>query len=425
MSATNSETCWCGSLGHSPSTVSWNTKTFFCSVANLTAHPLSLRVYGTPTASEELLASVEKLGVLSAIIIDKDNRIIAGTSRHYASQVLHQKYPDKGFEQIPAVLFEGTDLEAERLVLETNRQRVKTPSQLGREFNEWFRIEQEFARLREVEGGRKKVPLKSADAGDARDKAARAINLGRTKAEQLGKLTALADQGNHKASNLLQQLDNGKISVSAAYAEIRTPKKATPADCPVCKETFPSLTQLKKHARREHQLEATEFRKRLGFPVSEPQKCNESITNARDLEITINRLIRRLEQLLPASSGSRENDFVRDIQHVCGYLSTHAPHSNWHAETVKSSVGYLHKTMVQTVHDLNVYLQQIPESSEPPEPDSPTSEPTDPEAHEYVGTKADTALDSPTDPESPQIADALNRMVEPTPAPAQPVGKAA
>jgi len=230
-------------------------------ITGLKPHPLSVRVYGLPTANDELLASVEKLGVLSAIVVDENDFVISGTSRHYASSVLHEKYPTGTFDKIPAVLFNGTALEAELLVIESNRQRVKKPSQLGREFNERFRIEQEFAKQRQEAG----VPLKSAEGGDAREKAAKATGLGRSKAEQLGKIVTKADT-NPKARRILQDLDEGKTSVSAAFAELQASPRAgqTPADCPICQKPFPSLTQLYKHGRHDHGKEVSEIKEMLG-----------------------------------------------------------------------------------------------------------------------------------------------------------------
>jgi hypothetical protein len=101
---------------------SWNRKIVIEGIAALVAHPLSVKVYGEPTANEELLASVEKLGVLTPVTIDHANRILSGTSRHYAASVMHQKFPDRGFNQIPTVLFTGTELEGDPRVAPTPRR---------------------------------------------------------------------------------------------------------------------------------------------------------------------------------------------------------------------------------------------------------------------------------------------------------------
>jgi ParB-like chromosome segregation protein Spo0J len=228
-------------------------------VTNLKAHPLSIKVYGAPTASEELSRSVREVGVIQPIVIDEDNFILAGTSRHYAAT-------QAGQSEIPAVLFKGSAIEREWLVLESNRQRVKLASQIGREYLERFRLEGEFAKLRQQAG----VPLQMAEGGDSREKAAKAVNLGRTTAERLAKIVVKADEGQPKAKKILAAVDSGELSITAAFHDLEPRKpQAKPADCPVCSERFPTMTSLKKHAHHVHGLEATQLRKAMGFEDGE------------------------------------------------------------------------------------------------------------------------------------------------------------
>jgi hypothetical protein len=230
------------------------------SVAKLKAHPLSVRVYGEPTASAELLRSIKEIGVVQPIVIDDSNSILAGTSRHYAAV-------QAGHAEIPAVLFKGSALEGEWLVLESNRQRVKLASQLGREYIERLRLESEFAKLRMVDGGKHKgMPQMAEAVGAARDKAAAAVNLGRTTAERLAKIVVKADTGQTRARQVLAAVDAGDISITAAFDKLE-PHKPTPkpADCPVCHEHFATMTSLKKHARHVHGLEGTPLNVAMGF----------------------------------------------------------------------------------------------------------------------------------------------------------------
>jgi ParB-like chromosome segregation protein Spo0J len=233
------------------------------SVSNLKAHPLSVRVYGEPTASEELLRSIREIGVVQPIVIDENNFILAGTSRHFAAVQANQT-------EIPAVLFKGSSLACEWLVLESNRQRVKLASQIGREYIERLRLESEFARLRMVEGGKNKGTPQLAEAGEARDKAAKAVNLGRTTAERLAKVVHKADAGQPRARKILAAVDAGELSITAAFHELEPRKpEAKPADCPVCSEHFSSMTDLKRHAFRVHNLEATQLKEAMGFENGE------------------------------------------------------------------------------------------------------------------------------------------------------------
>jgi hypothetical protein len=353
----------------SPLHNSWNRKVVIEDIAALVAHPLSVKIYGEPVANEELLTSVEKLGVLTPVTIDHKNRILSGTSRHYASSVMHQKFPDGGFNKIPTVLFTGTELEGELLVVESNRQRVKVASQLGREFNERFRIEQEFAKLRQAAG----VPLKSAEGGDARDKAAKAVNLGRSTAEKIGKLARKADEGNQKARHLLHAIDNGHTSISAAFTELESKGGAKPADCPMCEKSFPSLTQLYKHGRHDHKIETVEMQKRLGVRKPEPPTKYDSapITNGHDLDLKALVLLRKLAALLPSVDKSdiaglragAENVFVRDMGDVRKYLSKNKADlkGGQYAESdIWDSVELLRRTLLWCAEDLRTFADSIP-----------------------------------------------------------------
>ena len=72
-------------------------------------------------------------------------------------------------------LFRGTPAEEERLIIEANRQRVKTPEQKAREFKELKRIEKALAKERQKQGKENLPDPRSA--GQARDKAAKQIGM--------------------------------------------------------------------------------------------------------------------------------------------------------------------------------------------------------------------------------------------------------
>ena len=110
-------------------------------VKNLIPHPLNAKVYGDVAPDRELLASIEKNGVITPIIVDRDKHIISGHRRWLAAKEL-------GFRHIPALRFDGTALEAEELLIEANRQRSRTAGQIARETSELFRIESELSEER-------------------------------------------------------------------------------------------------------------------------------------------------------------------------------------------------------------------------------------------------------------------------------------
>jgi len=117
------------------------------SVKELRPHPLNEKVYGSPKPDRKLIESIEKVGILQPIVIDRDKRILAGHRRWEACTAIAQGRPDKDF-RIPATIFGGSDFQAEQLIIESNRQRVKTLEQKAREFRELKRIEAALAKER-------------------------------------------------------------------------------------------------------------------------------------------------------------------------------------------------------------------------------------------------------------------------------------
>ena len=115
------------------------------SVNEFTPHPLNEKVYGSPKPDEMLIESIEKVGILQPIIVNRNKQILAGHRRWQACKIIAERRPDKDFH-ILAITFGGSDFQAEQLLIESNRQRVKTLEQKAREFKELKRIEAALAR---------------------------------------------------------------------------------------------------------------------------------------------------------------------------------------------------------------------------------------------------------------------------------------
>ena len=341
-------------------------------VTVLKAHPLSVRVYGEPTASEELLRSIREIGVVQPIVIDRGNLILAGTSRHFAAV-------QAGQTEIPAVLFNGSAIEGEWLVLESNRQRVKLASQIGREYLERLRLESEFAKLRMVQGGKNKGTPIVAEAGDARDKAAKAVHLGRTTAERLARVVVKADAGQVTARKLLAAVDAGETSITAAFRELELSKPIVkPVDCPVCHEPFHSMTILKRHAHNVHGLEATPLKEAMGFenkerdprhnqvsPYADKSRCAGCLQqNALGWTSALDS-IRRLTDI-----ADKNKSLLMNIKNVLGYVTANttngvgqstADGSGWHFRTQQEwdIVEELISTLNTTVNTLTSNLKDL------------------------------------------------------------------
>lgn len=97
--------------------------------AGFEPHPLSLELYGDPakTCTPEFLASVANRGVMQPAIVSRDSGyVLAGCSRRYAAEIADR--------QLPVIWVDArSELEQKIIVIETNRQRVKTRDQINRE----------------------------------------------------------------------------------------------------------------------------------------------------------------------------------------------------------------------------------------------------------------------------------------------------
>jgi ParB-like chromosome segregation protein Spo0J len=199
------------------------------SVNELKPHPLNDKLYGLPKPDRKLVESIEKVGVLQPIVIDRNKQILAGHRRWEACRTIAERRPDKDF-RIPATIFTGSDFQAEQLVIESNRQRVKTPEQKAREFRELKRIEAALAKERQLAAQNNKAAravkasLPEQAKGQARDKAAEALGMGGRTAEKLLALVQKADAGDPEARSALDAVNEGRMSVDAAYRMAAAPK---------------------------------------------------------------------------------------------------------------------------------------------------------------------------------------------------------
>ena len=154
--------------------------------AELVSHPLNRRVYGSLETDSDFLESIERFGIREPIVYHPlsydggktfHNVIVSGHRRFLAARTLKidsvpvtLAFPDH------APICEQEHLVAvERLVIEMNRQRVKTYEQVAREFDELLRIETALASDRQKSGV--KNLGKNFPAGRARDIAARALGM--------------------------------------------------------------------------------------------------------------------------------------------------------------------------------------------------------------------------------------------------------
>jgi hypothetical protein len=194
---------------------------------NLPPHPLSVKIYGKPKPTAELLQSIKEVGLLQPLIVndygDGSYELLVGNTRAEAWRVL-LKQKKITTVWIPCRFVNLPPLDAEKLIIESNRQRLKTPEQKTREFKELKRIESALAKERQRKGGKKKVPAHGPEAGESAAKAAAAVGMGANTAKKMEAVVDAADKGNVKAQKALKKVNAGSLSVSGAYQVVAKPK---------------------------------------------------------------------------------------------------------------------------------------------------------------------------------------------------------
>lgn len=183
----------------------------------LETHPLSVKVYGEPDPSPELINSLEKHGMLQPIVVnyyeDGSYHLVSGNTRVKAWGILYSQGRVRS-AWIPARAFHLEEIEVEQLVIESNRQREKTSGQKAREVAELFRIE------KIISAKRHKI-IEGQPSGKTTKIVASKVGQSHQKTEKQVFIVNQVEVGNQAAIDALRYLDSNKISVSAAYRMIR------------------------------------------------------------------------------------------------------------------------------------------------------------------------------------------------------------
>ena len=161
-------------------------KIVYVDVDALRPHELNVKIYGA-CLDAEFVKRVEASGfIYTPILITSTNVIISGHRRVAAAKELNIK-------KIPAVVFYSDDeLLIEESLIETNNQRVKTPEQIGREFNVLKEIESKRAKIRMEQGVQ---PVAQGEQGKSRDLAAKKIgDISGVSAERAGAVVEVIDK---------------------------------------------------------------------------------------------------------------------------------------------------------------------------------------------------------------------------------------
>jgi hypothetical protein len=193
----------------------------------LTPHPLSEAMYGRPTPSQSLVDSIQIAGIIEPLVVLPDYTIVSGHTRRAVAISL-------GMEKVPCIVrqdFEGNPLEIEKLVIESNCQRVKTNDVLAREAAKLMAIESKLADVRRKENLR--LGIKTPDeAMESLGKIPRQPDTRLTgkSSENVARLgIKTPDEAMESLGKIPRQPDTrltGKSSENVARLGIKTPDEA-------------------------------------------------------------------------------------------------------------------------------------------------------------------------------------------------------
>lgn len=212
-------------------------------LASLRPHPINSSIYGD-SADADLVQSVRQKGILNPLLITVDGTIISGHRRWDAAH-------KAGLPEAPIVVFGSDDpLDVLEALIESNKQRVKTNEQLGREAQALLDVERQRAQRRREEAAQRanderarqaasvtmappsdehvptpeavQVILPEPPKGQARDKVGAQLGVSGSKAERAATVVKAIDtlehEGKQREAMQLRVTLNSK-SVQRAYSE--------------------------------------------------------------------------------------------------------------------------------------------------------------------------------------------------------------
>ena len=193
-------------------------------------NPFSTSIYGDPSREiDSLIDGIRDHGILVPLVIHASDRagsweLISGHRRFACARVLE-------LATVPCVIQTFSDESAQhRAVLEYNRQRPKTFSQMMREaealaelFTETARI-RSHANLRQGAESNDSPDRRNSDTRSGRTDSAIAQTIGlggKDLFRQARTLWRLAQTGDPRAASGVEQINNGTKTIHAAYKDLR------------------------------------------------------------------------------------------------------------------------------------------------------------------------------------------------------------
>lgn len=193
--------------------------------SELKPNPINVTIYGEEKADQELVESISKRGQLEPLVITENKTIISGHRRWLALKEIGIK------AKCRMMSFEN-DLDEKEALVEFNRQREKTSSQVYNEVKLLSSIyaerakQRQLANLKQYENAvvpdlAQRTEIEDEGAGRTRDKLAGAIGVKRTTLEKIIEVGEKAESGDEVAKRTLKRLDSGEITTDAAHKIIK------------------------------------------------------------------------------------------------------------------------------------------------------------------------------------------------------------
>ena len=193
----------------------------------LQPHPTSAEIYGDNHLDGRFVEDIREHGIRQPLIISEDNIIISGHRRWRVANLLK-------LESVPVEIITAftDDIEEKRAILANNLQREKVYSQKMKEAGYWKVIETHDAKTRSdqsqrldrasdgtfknVSSERPRTP--PGIKGKTNEIVGQRVGIGKAKTfRRAEKVWQGAKEGNPIAQKLVQQLDNGSVSIKKAY----------------------------------------------------------------------------------------------------------------------------------------------------------------------------------------------------------------
>ncbi|KKG83072.1 Spo0J and IME4 domain-containing protein [Methanosarcina mazei] len=203
----------------------------------LKPHPKNKEIYDMEEVDDDLVDSIRKNNQLEPIVIDQNKMIISGHRRWRAIQKIKEEKlteEEANIEAICVFRYFADELEIEEAIVESNRQREKSPLEIYRESKLLHKVYAERAEQRRRQNlPNLKLPkyvdeLNSAHReemgnmfGRTMDKVAEKVGYKRDRLAKLVLIGRRFDEGDTDAIDIMNKIKSGELSIDAAYKKLK------------------------------------------------------------------------------------------------------------------------------------------------------------------------------------------------------------